>query len=82
MQWWRRAVGRSYMQLHSHLGNELREALEAIELLTESRGSPNPKVLGDFTIHHELGRGGMGRRLLSDPNVHATKSCFEGFHAI
>lgn len=50
----------AYMQLHSQLGNELREALEAIELLTESRGSPNPKVLGDFTIHHELGRGGMG----------------------
>ncbi len=50
----------AYMQLHSHLGNELREALEAIELLTESRANPSPKILGDFTIHHELGRGGMG----------------------
>ena len=50
----------SIIEEYSHLGDELRESLEAIDLLFVASPNRAPEILGDFRIHQELGRGGMG----------------------
>lgn len=50
----------SYLVRYPHLGNELRDSLEAIDLLLPTSSYHIPQVLGDFRIEKEIGRGGIG----------------------
>ena len=50
----------AYLQRYPHLGPELSESLEAIELLLGPRENCLPDNFGDFRIDRELARGGMG----------------------
>ena len=50
----------SLVEKYPHLGEQLRESLEAIDLLSASPREPMPEQLGDFQIQREIGRGGMG----------------------
>lgn len=45
---------------YPHLGGEIRQALEAIDLLLAPGSEPLPEILDDFRLERELGRGGMG----------------------
>ena len=55
-----------FARRHPHLGAELVDALEALELLEGLGGSPNPDDVdlpdrvGSFRVVREIGRGGMG----------------------
>jgi serine/threonine protein kinase/outer membrane protein assembly factor BamB len=49
-----------WMAKHPHLGDELRQSLEAIDLLRGNQTAGFPDRFDDFEILHELGRGGMG----------------------
>ncbi|MCC6508841.1 MAG: protein kinase, partial [Pirellulaceae bacterium] len=49
-----------YLERYPHLGPELTEALEAIDLLLATPNDRVPESFGDFHIDRELARGGMG----------------------
>ena len=59
---------KSLVGKHPHLGEKLRESLEAIDLLSASPHEQMPEILGDFQIHREIGRGGMGIVYLATQN--------------
>ncbi len=50
----------AFLEKYPQLGDELRESLEAIDLLLAAPREQKPEIVDDFQIHHELGRGGMG----------------------
>ncbi len=50
----------AYLEKYPHLGADLRESLEAIDLLSAAPAERLPHSFSDYQIHQELAHGGMG----------------------